>query len=118
MRLPSHNSRDRITVSKLSGTSSRHASHLHQQPDRAVAVAEAVAELRSISTDKHLIAHATVGTRSHGYELRRELLLAAGADPAVLELEAAEVDRRIEGGTMLSRLAEGTNRLGSWHTRA
>lgn len=91
MRLPDHARRDRIAVAQLCGTVQRHAG-------QDSTTDEAVAELHTITTDPHLLAHATTSTdrRIHGRVV--ELLLAAGADPQALAQAQAEVDANSVGG--------------------
>lgn len=91
MRLPDHARRDRIAVAQLRGTVQRHAG-------RDSTTGEAVTELHGITTDPHLLAHATTSRdrRIHGRVVG--LLLAAGADPQALEQAQAEVDANNASG--------------------
>jgi hypothetical protein len=79
VELGKHGSRERITVARLSGTAERYAA----QRD-GFDLDAAVAELRAISTDRHLLAHAAdayVDPAAYWpAETVAALLEAAGAD--------------------------------------
>jgi hypothetical protein len=82
MEISQHTSADRITVAKLCGAARRHGAS--DPLDQAAAVAE----LREISTDTHLLAHAAAGDPAEYYHAKLTALLGAvGADLH----EAAEI---------------------------
>lgn len=84
---------DRLLLAELSGVAGRYGHGTMRDTPRA----EAVAALRSVSTDPRLLGiacgHAMVDP--HGVQAAMvDLLRQAGADPAVAELAAAELRTR------------------------
>lgn len=88
-----HDSADRIRIAQLTGIASRHAG---LKTRGGYNQAAAVAELHTISTDPHLLAHATQTPRHWQYRTIRSMLVAAGAKQEEVEQIAADVDQRME----------------------
>lgn len=87
-----HASADRIRIAQLTGTAERHAAlKIHGGYDRQAAIAE----LHSISTNPHLLAHAIGSTRHWMYRTLRALLLEAGAAESDMDEIAAAIDERL-----------------------
>ncbi len=91
-RTASHNQDDRIAIASLSGAVRRLAYPLYRGYDTYDEQA-ALAELRSISTDGHLLAHATSGTKHFLHPATKHLLLAAGANAVDLDAIAEHIDQ-------------------------
>lgn len=81
-----HNSAEGITIARVIGAVRRHTA------DGVTDRAAAIGELHALTTDPHLLAHGMPGSAEAYYVAARELLTAAGADPAVLDDVVAERD--------------------------
>lgn len=90
METARHDSADRIGIAQLTGVASRHAGL--KLKDDAYDLALAVAELHTISTDPHLLAHAITGTRHWQYRTVKAMLIAAGANVDDIEAIAEQID--------------------------
>lgn len=104
MDTPRHSDRDRIAIARLAGTAARHAIAIAGRVGYDEAAA--IAELHSISTDGHLLAHGTPGSDDWRYPAVRALLLAAGADEAAMDEAEAVMAKRTAHGDLLAQLAE------------
>ncbi len=91
METARHDSADRIRIAQLTGIASRHAGLKTKGGyDRAAAVAE----LHTVSTDPHLLAHAIPGLRHWQYHTIKAMLIDAGAEAEEVEQIAAAIDER------------------------
>jgi hypothetical protein len=77
-----HRQPDRIRIAGLAGTIERHAYRVTRSEGT---VDEAVAELHTISTDPHLLAHAAGDPARSTYSVRLRILEAAGAAMAEVD---------------------------------
>lgn len=102
-----HDSKERIRIAQISGTAMRHAVKLANGRGN---FDEAVAELHTISTDPHLLAHGQCGDGYWPSTCIRALLEAAGAAPEYIEAFADELLRRTYKGDRISAIAEGIQR--------
>ncbi|GIH07437.1 hypothetical protein Rhe02_55040 [Rhizocola hellebori] len=104
METARHDSRDRLKIAALTGTASRHAARKTSgQYDRDAAIAE----LHTVSTDPHLLAHAICSPRHWQYRTLRAMLLEAGADEQDLDEVAAYIDERLrKAGFPVGELAD------------
>lgn len=91
METARHDSADRIRIAQLTGIASRHAG---LKTKGGYDQAAAIAELHTISSNPHLLAHATQATRHWQYRTIRAMLVAAGARQEDVEEMAAEMDER------------------------
>lgn len=91
METARHDSADRIRIAQLTGVASRHAG---LKTKGGYDQAAAIAELHTISTDGHLLAHAITGTRHWQYRTIKAMLIAAGAAPDDIEAIAEAIDER------------------------
>lgn len=91
-RTASHNRADRLTIAALCGTVQRWAGHILR--GNLDYPAEAIAELHTISTDPHLIAHAALETRHWQHSTIEALLLLAGAGAKDMAEIVAQLDAK------------------------
>lgn len=93
METARHDSADRIRIAQLTGIASRHAGLKTKGGyDRDAAVAE----LHAVSTDPHLLAHATQSPRHWQYRTIKAMLIAAGAEAEEIEHIAADEDEQLQ----------------------
>jgi hypothetical protein len=111
MDTPRHERDDRITIARVCGTGERYATRLANPANGPADFDAGVAELRSITTDPHLLAHGTAASDIWFHDTMRELLIAAGADPAAMEEVRAIIDRRRGSPDLLAQLAERIDSL-------
>lgn len=104
MEPPAHTQRDRIIIAQVSGTAAHHAVTFMSPPGGSLD--SAVAELRSVTVDAHLLGHGCVGPDSWLHEVTRALLEAAGADVAVLDADVAWMAAKRTVGDLLVQWAK------------
>lgn len=92
-----HSEGERAAIARLAGVARRHASLRHAATG-GYDPAAAVAELQQISTDAHLLAHATTYPQDFLFAATRDLLEVAGADRSELEAIAARQQDRMAAG--------------------
>jgi hypothetical protein len=95
----------------VTGTLQRYATRLANPDNGHVDFDTGVAELRSVTTDPHLLAHGTPASDEWWREDGDRLLLAAGADPAAMAQARADHDRRRATPDLIAQLADQLDTL-------
>jgi hypothetical protein len=93
METAGHDRRDQLVIAALTGIASRHAG---LKTRGGYDQAAAVAELHEVSTDPHLLAHATQVPKHWQYRTIKAMLIAAGASEDDIVAIAEQTTARLE----------------------